>query len=413
MVSASLRKSITDLTRRRARTAFAVATLALAVASICFFAIPTLIDRSMQREVRAEPARRRDHVDAPADARRARAGRAGGAAQRRRGRAAQQCRHARARRGAARARPRHRRARLRGTRRSTSCGVESGALPEAGRAVVDVQDANTGLYDGTRRRRRHRLVRRGERRSGSPSAARRATSTAASRCRTIRSIVLYAPAATVAALSGERGYGWLSFRLRRREPRGGAIDGRRGAPLPRDGSRLQRLHRPAASCARRATGRARRTPRSSPSFLSVITVLALLSALVLISNTMTTLVAEQTGRSGSCARSAPGRARWRSSTCARRLLLGALGRSGDRARHRDLEPARRASSASSSGRSTSASASMRPSSLVSAARRAPRRRRSPPCRRSAAASASTCARRSSPPARCSAGRARSTGRCGA
>ena len=50
---ASLRKSVTDLTRRRARTVFTVLTLALAVASISFFAIPTLIDRAMQQEVRA------------------------------------------------------------------------------------------------------------------------------------------------------------------------------------------------------------------------------------------------------------------------------------------------------------------------------------------------------------------------
>ena len=53
MLSASLRKSVTDLTRRRARTSFTVATLALAVASISFLAIPALIDRAMQAEVRA------------------------------------------------------------------------------------------------------------------------------------------------------------------------------------------------------------------------------------------------------------------------------------------------------------------------------------------------------------------------
>ena len=53
MLSASLHKSVTDLTRRRARTVFAVLTLALAVASISFFAVPTLIDRAMQDEVRA------------------------------------------------------------------------------------------------------------------------------------------------------------------------------------------------------------------------------------------------------------------------------------------------------------------------------------------------------------------------
>src|SRR5215207_2570986 len=53
MFSASLRKSVTVLTRRRARTIFSVLTLALAVASISFFAIPTLIDRAMQEEARA------------------------------------------------------------------------------------------------------------------------------------------------------------------------------------------------------------------------------------------------------------------------------------------------------------------------------------------------------------------------
>jgi hypothetical protein len=41
MFSASLRKSVTDLSRRRARTIFSVLTLAIAVASISFFAIPT------------------------------------------------------------------------------------------------------------------------------------------------------------------------------------------------------------------------------------------------------------------------------------------------------------------------------------------------------------------------------------
>ena len=53
MTSALLRKSVTDLSRRRARTFFAAATLALAVASIGIFAMPALMDRSMQAEVRS------------------------------------------------------------------------------------------------------------------------------------------------------------------------------------------------------------------------------------------------------------------------------------------------------------------------------------------------------------------------
>jgi putative ABC transport system permease protein len=52
-LSASAHKSITDLTRRRARALFAVAALALAVASVGLFALPTLMDRAMSREIAA------------------------------------------------------------------------------------------------------------------------------------------------------------------------------------------------------------------------------------------------------------------------------------------------------------------------------------------------------------------------
>ncbi len=52
-LSALGRKSISDLTRRRARAAFAVATLALAVASVAIFALPTLMTRAMNREIAA------------------------------------------------------------------------------------------------------------------------------------------------------------------------------------------------------------------------------------------------------------------------------------------------------------------------------------------------------------------------
>src|SRR5512142_738901 len=54
MSSALLRKSITDLSRRKSRTFFTVATLALAVTSIGLFALPTLMDRSMQAAVASD-----------------------------------------------------------------------------------------------------------------------------------------------------------------------------------------------------------------------------------------------------------------------------------------------------------------------------------------------------------------------
>ena len=53
MFSALTHKSWTDLTRRRARSFFAIFTLAIAVASIGIFAVPTLMDRAMQSEVRS------------------------------------------------------------------------------------------------------------------------------------------------------------------------------------------------------------------------------------------------------------------------------------------------------------------------------------------------------------------------
>src|SRR3954468_23728995 len=51
MSSAIVRKSVTDLSRRKARTFFTTLTLALPVASIGLFAVPTLMQRTMDREI--------------------------------------------------------------------------------------------------------------------------------------------------------------------------------------------------------------------------------------------------------------------------------------------------------------------------------------------------------------------------
>ena len=52
-MSATVRKSVTDLTRRKARTFFTVLTLALAVASIGIFAVPAVMKQAMQKEAAA------------------------------------------------------------------------------------------------------------------------------------------------------------------------------------------------------------------------------------------------------------------------------------------------------------------------------------------------------------------------
>jgi len=52
-LSGVARKSVSDLTRRRARAFFATAALAIAVASLGLFALPTLMNRTMNREIAA------------------------------------------------------------------------------------------------------------------------------------------------------------------------------------------------------------------------------------------------------------------------------------------------------------------------------------------------------------------------
>ena len=52
MASTLLKKSLTDLTRRKARAVFAVLTLAIAVASVGIFAAPSLMDRRCRRRCR-------------------------------------------------------------------------------------------------------------------------------------------------------------------------------------------------------------------------------------------------------------------------------------------------------------------------------------------------------------------------
>jgi putative ABC transport system permease protein len=294
MVSASLRKSITDLTRRRTRTAFAVATLGLAVASISFFAIPTLIDRSMQREVRAERLADLTMSMRPL----ALSERDLAALAALPNVAAVEPRNSvdtRVLVGARRA-P----ARVIGVRdfRSQTVDIvrrESGALPGTGGAVVDLQDANTDLYDATtgdvatllRAGKAIRLPITGEARNIDGGE----------QVQDDNVIVLYAPAATVAALSGDRGYGSLSFRLRDASPvaaRSTTAAVRRylsTVPGFSGFTDVPELRAPGDWPGKQET-------EKFADFLSVITLLALLSALVLISNTMTTLVAEQTGEIG-------------------------------------------------------------------------------------------------------------------
>ena len=294
MVSASLRKSITELTRRRARTALAVATLALAVASISLFAIPTLIDRSMQREARAEQL-----ADLTVWMRPLALGDRELAALRALPNVtAVEPRNsvdARVLVGARRA-P----ARVIGVRdfRAQTVDVvrlESGAPPGASGAMVDVQDANTGVYSGTTGDVATLVGAGGT--TKLPITGEGRNIAGGEQVQDDNVVVLYASASTVAALSGDRGYGRLSFRLRDASPAAarttvaavrrhlGTVPGFAGF-----------TDLPELRAAGDWPGKA--DTEEFGDFLSVITLLALLSALVLVSNTMTTLVAEQTREIG-------------------------------------------------------------------------------------------------------------------
>ena len=211
MLSASLRKSVTDLTRRRARTVFTVLTLAIAVASISFFAIPTLIDRAMQQEVRAgrladvtitmRPVELTDSQLADLAA-------------------LPNVAAVEARSSVdVRVLVGERRApgRVIGIRDFAQQGVdvarvESGAFPSDGELLADVQDANVGVYDG-RAGDSLTVLGEGGERSEFVVSGRGRTLPGGEQVQDENVIVLYGPASTVAELSAEAGFGELALRL--------------------------------------------------------------------------------------------------------------------------------------------------------------------------------------------------------
>jgi putative ABC transport system permease protein len=326
MMSAVLRKSITDLSRRRARTFFAVSTLSLAVASLSFLAIPSLIDQQMQTEVRESqladltmtmrplplsPRQLNELEYLPNVA----------------ALAAWNSVDIRVLVGERRA-P----ARVLGVRDFEGqevdlVRVESGSWPVSAEALVDVQDSNVGLYDG---RAGDTVTVVGRARSGDTIET---DLTVSGRARNLPGgeqvqddnvIVLYASDELVTSLSGERGYSRLAFRLD--DPSPAAAEQTvatvrqhlRGLPGFTGLSNLPEIRAPGNWPGKGET-------EEFADLLSVITVLALLSALVLVSNTMTTMVTEETREIG-VMRAIGARRRQVALVYLRTaLLLGALG----------------------------------------------------------------------------------------
>ena len=365
-MSAVVRKSVTDLTRRKARAFFTVLTLALAVASVGIFAVPQLMQQSMEREVAAhrlpdvtvsmKPLR----LSAAELAALGRLPNVDG------GRAPQPVRHARVGRRAARAGDRDRRSRLRPpARRRRDHRLRRGARPPAPSSPT----SNNAQAQGLRRRRGRRGA-RDRRRRQRPLAADQRRRTQADR-RPGR------PEQRLDHLlrdAADRGHVERRARLHVARPSACATTAGRRPSAPSPPS--------AISCARR--------PRSPPSttcpvinepgsypgkadfesiagVLGVITLLALLSALVLVSNTMTTLIGEQTGEIAAMKAIGARRRDIRRIYLRTALLLGAARGAARGGARESCSPTRSSgSSRRRSSTSTPASASrFRPSSRAS------------------------------------------------
>ncbi|MEQ6902662.1 FtsX-like permease family protein [Nocardioides sp. YIM 152588] len=322
MLSGERRLSVTDLLRRPARTFFTVLTLAIAVASISFFAIPPLIDDAMQQEVR--DGRLADVTVTMRPLELTEADLAALAALP--NVAAVEARSsvdARVLIGERRA-P----ARLIGVRDLADQGVdvvrvESGALPGPGELMADVQDANTGVYDGEAGDTVTLLGAGGES-ADLPLTGRGRSLPGGEQVQDESVIVLYADAVTVAGLSGEPGYGELALRLDDTDPDAAraTVEEVRSTLATVDGfegfSNLPSIRAPGDWPGKSDT-------EQFAQLLGVITVLALISAAVLVSNTLSTLVAEQTREIG-IMRAVGARRRQVALVYVRTtLLLGAIG----------------------------------------------------------------------------------------
>ncbi len=295
MVTSLLRKSITDLSRRRSRTFFAVATLALAVASIGLFATPTLMNRAMSAEVAADRLPDLTIYTRPLVLNQAQLA-ALAAVPNVRAVEPRSSFGGRVYVGARRAF-----AQVLGipdfTRQAVNVvHVASGVPPATGAVLTDAQNTRHGLLSVQAGQTVQIIAADGAVRSLQVSGEGRNLDGG----QTVTSggvIVLYATPATVASLSRTPGYDELFFTLADTRPAAvnatiaairhtlAAVPGFTGfSDLPQV----------------RAAGDwpGKSGFQNFSKFLYIITLLALLSALVLISNTVTTLVAEQTSEIG-------------------------------------------------------------------------------------------------------------------
>jgi ABC-type lipoprotein release transport system permease subunit len=292
MRSAVLRKSLADLTRRRARAVFTVATLALAVASLGIFALPPLADSQMKREVEATrladlTVEMRPLVLSPREL---------AALTRLPNVTAVEARSSFPTR--VYAGERRDEALLVGVRDFSRQTVDvvtvaSGQAPGPGAVLSEVQNARSGRFAGRTGDTVRALAADGSVRPLPVSGEGRNLDWG-QEVIFESTTILYATPETVASLSGTPGFDSLAFRLRRTEK----------ADVETTLAAVRRYLRAETAFTGFTNLPSVRAPGAWPGkedleqfseVLYIITALALLSALVLISSTMTTLVGEQTG----------------------------------------------------------------------------------------------------------------------
>ena len=325
MRSATLAKSLTDLTRRRGRTMLAVASLSLAVASLGIFAVRPMMDDAMRDEVA------RNHLaDLTVTTKPLRLDGADLAAlQRIPNVAAVEPRSFFGTRiyiGARRERafvigvPDYERQRV------DVVQVKSGGAPTApGTVLTEDQNARQERFEAGRGGVARLVAADGSTRGLRITGVGRNLDGAQEVVGDAKAVVLYATPATVARLSGTPGFSSLAFRLRDHDP-------------ARVKATIAAVRAELRASAPGFTGFAdlpqAREPGEWPgkesfsdfgALFSIITVLALLSGLVLIGSTMSTMVAEQAGEIATM-RAVGGRRRQVAAIYLRTAgLLGALG----------------------------------------------------------------------------------------
>jgi putative ABC transport system permease protein len=319
-LSAPLRKSITDLTRRRARTFLAVATLAIAIASIGIFALAPLSDRAMQKEIASSRV-----ADLTLDTKPLPLNRAEIAALRAlpnvKAMEPQAFFATRVYLGARRAK-----AVVVGIPDFAKQSVDvvhvvSGTEPGSGAVLTEVQNARHDRDVGRAGDRLRIIAGDGSVRSLRISGEGR-NQNGGQEVIFEGVVVLYATPRTVAALSGKPGFSTLSFRLldlSRADATIAAVRHRlRANPAFTGFSDLPDVRQA-------GDWPGKKIFNQFSQLLYIITALALASALVLMANMMTTLVGEQTSEIGTM-KAIGGRRRQIAGVYLRTaLILGALG----------------------------------------------------------------------------------------